>query len=107
MNEPYVVWHREQLLSWMTGVPMSEEVRVESEDEDREDMLLGPWAAVDCNCISFDTSMWCLDGGEEGGSWAGRAARNGLVGSGRMSEDKLGETVGEWVDGWSAGWYVK
>lgn len=39
MNEPCVVWHREQLLSWMTGVPMSEEVRVESEDDDREDML--------------------------------------------------------------------
>lgn len=57
MNEPYVVWHREQLLSWMTGVPMSEDVRVESEDDDREDILGEAWAAADCSCIRFDTSM--------------------------------------------------
>jgi hypothetical protein len=42
MNVPCVVWQREQLLFWMTGVPRSDEVRLESEEDDREDMLSDP-----------------------------------------------------------------
>lgn len=101
-----MVWHREQLLSWMTGVPMSEEVRVELEDDDREDMLEDPWAAAVWNCINFDTSIGYFVGGATC-SWAGRAARNGLFGSGEMSDDNVGESIGVSVDQWSAGWYVK